>query len=113
MQRPATRRAAPVRPRRRQDDGDAFFPDPENGPARVPDDLAEELAEGFLSSATSGEETDDHERVVPEENGGPFIQTSGDAEFAEGTDDANPEDAEAEPFPNAGSGSTLPPNRRL
>jgi len=98
---------------RRQDDADAFFPDPAGGPARAPDDLAEELAEEFLSSATSGEDAsnDYYDLVVPEENGGPFVSSSADAEFADGTDEANPADAEQEPFPNTGSGPP-PPHRR-
>jgi hypothetical protein len=93
--------AAPARARGRVDDANAFFPDPSGGPAHAPDELAEELAEEFVSSATSGEEAgeDGLEQVVPEENGGPFIQTSGDAEFADGTDESNPADAEVEPFP--------------
>lgn len=93
--------ARAARPPKRPDGGDAFFPDPEGGPAQAPDDLAEELAEEFLSSATSGEEASEtgHEQIVPEETGGPFIQTSGDTEFAEGTDEMNPPDAEVEPFP--------------
>lgn len=88
----------------RPDGGDAFFPEPKSGQVRAPDDLAEELAEEFLSSATSGEESGQErlEQIVPEENGGPFIQTSGDAEFASGTDESNPEDAEVEPFPTTG-----------
>ena len=38
-------------------------------------------------------------RVVDEETGGPFVETSGAIEFAEGTDASNPEDAKREPFP--------------
>ena len=36
---------------------------------------------------------------MPSEVGGPFVVTTGGEEFAEGTDESNPEDAEAEPFP--------------
>lgn len=87
----------------RPDDGNAFFPDPSDGRARAPDDLAQELAEEFLSSATSGEEQGEEgrEAVTTEESGGPFIQTTGGVEFAEGTDASNPADAEVEPFPTA------------
>src|SRR5688500_5679376 len=50
----------PVRPSRRSDSADAFFPDPqEGGPSRAPDDLAETLAEDFVASATSGDNVDD------------------------------------------------------
>jgi hypothetical protein len=85
----------------RPDGGDAFIPDPGEGPARTRDDLAEELAEEFLGSATSGEEQGEegHEQVVPEEEGGPFIPSSGDQEFAGGADASNPIDAERAPFP--------------
>jgi hypothetical protein len=36
---------------------------------------------------------------VPEESGGPFVETSGRSEFAYGTDASNPKDAEQAPFP--------------
>lgn len=106
------KRSAPrAQARRRTDDGNAFFPDPGDGPARAPDDLAEELAEEFLSSALSGKDSGEaRDGVVPEENGGPFVRTSADAEFADGSDEANPPDAEREAFPNVGSGPP-PPNR--
>jgi hypothetical protein len=102
------RKSPPLRGNKRPDDADAFFPEPENGPARAPDDLAEELAEEFVSSATSGEEAanEGHEQLVPEENGGPFVLSSGFTEFADGTDESNPEDAEPEPFPTAGTAGT-------
>ena len=89
--------------RGRSDSADAFFPDPGDGPARVPDDLAEFLAEDFVKSATTGEDSEDNdmEAVVPEELGGPFIETTGNEEFARGTDDSNPEDATQEPLPRA------------
>ena len=79
----------------RSDDGNAFIPDPEGGPARTNDDLAENLAEGFLQRATQDEEGDEVtlEGLVPEEIGWPFVETSGSAEFAEGTDGSNPADA--------------------
>ena len=95
----------PVHARTRPDDGNAFFPDPGQGPARVKDDLAEELAEEFLESATSGEEMGEegHERVVPEERGGPFVITTARKEFAYDVDPSNPVDAERAPFPTTRS----------
>jgi len=59
----------------RTDDGNAFIPDPEGGPARTSDDLAESLAEEYLESATSGEDVAEElqDEIVPEELGGPFI----------------------------------------
>lgn len=85
----------------RPDSGDAFFRDPGEGPARVKDDLAEELAEEFLRSATSAEESlpDALEVEVPEELGGPFVPSSGKQEFAKGTDASNPRSARKEAFP--------------
>src|SRR5690242_17842776 len=76
----------------RSDSGDAFLPDPKDGPARAKDDLAEEIAESFLQSATSGEEAGEEmaNAVVPEELGGPFVGTTGDQEFGAGTDASNP-----------------------
>jgi hypothetical protein len=97
----------------RTDTADAFFTDPEDGPARVGDDLAELLAEDFLKSATSGEDADDEtmDQIVDEEYGGPFIETSGREEFATGTDESNPEDADPEPLPRAVHGIIQPPPR--
>ena len=89
--------------RGRTDTADAFMPDPEDGPAIIRDDLAEVLAEDFLRSATSGDDIDDEvmAQVVPEEFGGPFVESSADEEFAEGTDESNPVDAVPEPLPRA------------
>jgi hypothetical protein len=65
------------------------------------DDVAEDLGEEVVGKATTGE--DEGEEVAnaeyTEEVGGPFVVTTGGEEFAEGTDESNPEDAEAEPFP--------------
>jgi hypothetical protein len=78
------------------DDGQSFLTGPRSG-----DDLAEELGEGFVESATTGEYEGEetHEQVVDEESGGPFVETSGATEFAAGTDASNPIDAKREPFP--------------
>jgi len=94
----------------RSDSGRAFLPDLGEGPARVTDDLAEELAEGFLNSATSAEESFSGmlEAEQTEEEGGPFIVTSGKEEFADGVDESNPRGAEVEAFPRANGG----PRRR-
>jgi hypothetical protein len=63
--------------------------------------LAEELGEAFVQAITSGEESegDRHERVTLEENGGPFIETTGNEEYAMGTDESNIADATREPLP--------------
>lgn len=91
-------------PRRRMDDGEAFLPDPQaGGPARSRDDLAEMMAEDFVASASSGEEQGENERdrIVAEELGGPFVQSTAEEELADDVDGNNPVDAEAEPFPRA------------
>lgn len=86
----------------RSDGGDAFMADPQDGPARISDDLAESLAEEFLLSATSGDTGDEaHDQSVPEEIGGPFVETTAGEEFADGFDGSNPADATAEPLPQA------------
>jgi len=68
---------------------------------RSTDDLVEELGEEFVSQATSAEHEGEDvlNQEVPEERGGPFVETSGDQEFAVGTDPSNPKDATREPFP--------------
>jgi hypothetical protein len=90
----------------RTDDGNAFIPDPEGGPARTSDDLAENMAEEFLESATRGNDAyeDALDEVVPEEIGGPFIETSAADEFAHDIDETNPEDAVREPLPRPVAG---------
>jgi len=97
---------ARVRAARRPDDADAFLPDPGEGPARAPDELAEVLAENFVASATSGEDQleDDLEQVLPDEVGGPFVATSAREELADDVDASNPEDATREPLPRAVAG---------
>ena len=78
-------------------DADAAFIDaPE-----TQDDLAEGLAEAAVTSMTTGEDQlgDDLESVVEEESGGPFVETSGNTEFAGGTDESNIPEATREPFP--------------
>jgi hypothetical protein len=92
--------------RPRSDDANAFIPDPQGGPARTDDDLAETLAEGFLQAATQDDDAEDAalDGLVSEEIGGPFVETSGSLEFADGVDESNPSSAnrEAIPSPTAG-----------
>jgi hypothetical protein len=84
------------------------MPDPGDGPARIPDDLAENLAEDYLQAATQGMEVEeDHDQIVPEEIGGPFVETTAAEEFAQGIDEANPEDASREPLPRPVAGLVL------
>jgi hypothetical protein len=86
----------------RADSRDAFIPDPGDGPPEVMDELAEQIAEQYVASATSGrgDTTEDYEdRVEPEEIGGPFIITTEEQEIGYSRDSTNPDDAEVEPFP--------------
>lgn len=67
------------------------------------DDLAELLGEEFVRSVTSGEEqgVELRDEAVPEEEGGPFVESSGQKEFANTEDDS-----EVEPLPTARSPQT-------
>jgi len=68
---------------------------------RSDDDLAENLGEEFVESATSGENQEEEvlDQEVPEERGGPFVESTAGTEFAWGTDASNPKGAKREPFP--------------
>jgi hypothetical protein len=100
-------------PRRhdRSDDGNAFIPDPGEGPARAPDDLAESMAEEFVEAATTGEDRDEEllDATFPEEIGGPFVETAAAEELIDDVDDGNPPDATREPLPLPVAGLTTSP----
>jgi hypothetical protein len=108
---PAPRRRFEPRARERTDDANAFVPDPEGGPARAPDDLAESLGEEFVEAATSGEDRDEErlDATVPEEIGGPFVETTAGEEMGAAADDSNPPEAEREPLPRPGAGLVTDP----
>ncbi|MCC6525476.1 MAG: hypothetical protein IT373_22685 [Polyangiaceae bacterium] len=103
-------RHPPAHAQGRPDSGRAFLPDMDEAPVRTRVDLAEELAEEFVRSAVSGEESlpDLLEEEQTEELGGPFVTTSATREFALGADDSNPAGALREAFPRANAG----PQRR-
>jgi hypothetical protein len=63
--------------------------------------LAAELGEAFLESATSGEESEPErrDRILTEEEGGPFIRTRASQEFAYDVDESNIAEATREPLP--------------
>ncbi|MBK7857252.1 MAG: hypothetical protein IPJ65_01255 [Archangiaceae bacterium] len=65
------------------------------------DELGRELGEEYVRSVTSGEHAADDMRdeEVTEEHGGPFVTTTAGQEFAEGTDESNPADAEVAGVP--------------
>jgi hypothetical protein len=68
---------------------------------RSAEQLTEELGEAYVEAATTGEDalTERQDRVVPEEQGGPFVLSSDADEFAAGTDGSNIPEATREPFP--------------
>ena len=104
------RLAAAVSNQARHDDAHAFLPDPSEGGGPVSDDLSERLGEEFVTAATSGEDPDDErlDETVPEEIGGPFIETTADEEMAFDTDESNPSDAKREPFPRVVGANPTP-----
>jgi hypothetical protein len=57
------------------------------------DDLAEMLGEEYVRAVTSGEEqgVELRDEPVPEDEGGPFLETSASKEFAHDPDDSEPE----------------------
>src|SRR4051794_6418013 len=79
-----------------RDDGQGFL-----SGFHTADAVAEELGEAFLESATSGEESEPerHDRILPEEDGGPFVRTRASQEFAYDLDESNIAEATREPLP--------------
>jgi hypothetical protein len=65
------------------------------------DQLGEALAEAALERATGGDDPEEalRDQDVDEDEGGPFVITTGSTEFAHGTDESNPPDAFREPLP--------------
>lgn len=72
-----------------------------NDPRNPHDELAATLGAEVIRHATSGQEAgvEARDEVTEEESGGPFVETSADEEFAQGTDESNPEDAEPAVLP--------------
>ncbi|HEY1692373.1 MAG TPA: hypothetical protein VGG39_09430 [Polyangiaceae bacterium] len=68
---------------------------------RSRDDLVEQLGEEFVTDATGAEHRGEDvlDQDVPEELGGPFVESNAASEFAHGTDASNPKSATKEPFP--------------
>jgi predicted DsbA family dithiol-disulfide isomerase len=81
---------------RGRDDARAFL-----GGARSTESLSEQLGEEFVETVTGAQDegAEVFDQVVPEETGGPFVETSGSTEFAPGTDASNIKGATREPFP--------------
>ena len=70
-----------------EDTGEAFLGDPrDGGRSSTPDDLAELLAEDFISAATSGEDAaeDSRDAFATEEVGGPFVTTRDEGSWLRG-----------------------------
>ena len=85
------------------DDGDAFLRDSRRAPSRSRVALAESLAEGFVRSATSAEESGEDSRgaYFIEEVGGPFLEVPASQQLARGVDASNPKGATRAAFPSA------------
>jgi hypothetical protein len=68
---------------------------------RHTDDLAESMGEQVVEQATSGEYDGEDvlDQEVTEEQGGPFVESTGGREYGHDVDASNPKDAEREPFP--------------
>jgi len=73
----------PPRPAAPLDDGDAFIPDSRHGHVELKDDEAEAFAEEYLAAATSAEMVaeDARDEVAADELGGPFLETTLEAEM--------------------------------
>jgi hypothetical protein len=82
-------------PAREREDAETLIP------GAAGDDLAEELGEESIEAATSGQQPaqENLNAEVPEETGGPFVETSPATEFAGGPDASNPGDADRAAFP--------------
>lgn len=77
-------------------DANAFLVAPRTG-----EPFSEERGESYVEAATRGGpvELERQDSVVPEEQGGPFVPTTAQEEFAAGTDDSNIPEATREPLP--------------
>ncbi len=71
------------------------------GRARSSEALSEQLGEEFVETVTGAQDEGEEvfNQVVPEDSGGPFVETTGSTEFAHGTDASNIKGATREPFP--------------
>lgn len=93
---------------KRRDDGSAFLPDPFSREAphrlRGRGALADVLAEEFVTSATSGEESaaDSRDEPLIEEVGGPFSISSVQVEFGATVNEATPPEGDREAVPTTG-----------
>ncbi len=83
---------------RKKDESEAFIRERDK-----PDSFATELAQDFLIAAASGREVlaELSDEEMPEENGGPFVETAAGTEFAFDADASNPPRAEVAAFPTS------------
>jgi hypothetical protein len=65
------------------------------------DEVGEELGATYVENVTGADDAATEHRAsdTPADDGGPFVVTSGDVEFAYGTDASNPPGAEREALP--------------
>jgi hypothetical protein len=89
----------------RSDGGDAFIPESAQITG-TKDDLAEILAEDYLRDASGDETEEERDEEVPEELGGPFVESRAEAEFGPDREDTK------DPFLTEGPRQkTMPPLR--
>ena len=102
---------SPPGKRRRSYHADAFIPDPGEGPVVTDDDLAQTMGEELVQSATTGQDPDQDvlNATVPEEMGGPFVETSDYQELAFDADANNPPGTVPEALPTAVAGTVTEP----
>jgi hypothetical protein len=69
--------------------------------AHSSDALAEHMGEAVIEAVTTGQddELESRDVVTTEEVGGPFVETTREAELADGTDESNIPTATRNPFP--------------
>jgi hypothetical protein len=73
------------------------------------DEVGEELGETYVENVTGADDaaTEHRSEDTPADEGGPFVVTTGDVEFAGGTDASNPAGAKREALPTV----SAPPPR--
>ena len=71
------------------------------GTSEGTDALAEELGEEFVQNVTGADDAaaENRDAQAEEENGGPFVYTTGKTEFADDIDETNPLEATREALP--------------
>lgn len=89
--------------RRHKREQEMGFLDPKSVHRGTAIDEAELLGEHYIANALTGEATlpDTLDEVSAEEDGGPYLETSAEKEFAKDIDASNPRGSHKEAFPTA------------